>query len=79
MPIAFARMARTLAAMLTLTLLAAGCATTTAGVATESGRALCEQFEPIRWSARDTDETIRAAKAHNAVGARLCGWRPDRR
>jgi len=76
MPIAFARTARTLAALLTLATLATGCAATTAGVATESGRAICDQFRPIAWSARDTDETIRAAKAHNAVGVRICGWRP---
>jgi hypothetical protein len=29
----------------------------------------------MRWSDNDTDETIRQAKAHNAVGKRLCGWR----
>lgn len=31
----------------------------------------CEVSEPIRWSEKDTPETIAQAKAHNAVGARL--------
>lgn len=61
---------------LALATLATGCATTTAGVATETGRALCDQFRPLAWSASDTDDTIRQAKAHNAVGVTLCGWRP---
>ena len=62
-----------LATMLALATLAAGCATTTAGVATETGRALCDVFRPIPWSARDTDETIGAVKAHNAKWEAMCG------
>lgn len=61
--------------MLALAMLASGCATTTAGVATETGRALCDVFRPIPWSARDTGETIAAVKAHNAAGVRVCGWK----
>ena len=34
----------------------------------------CSIAEPITWSTRDTDETIRGVKEHNAVGKRLCGW-----
>lgn len=71
-----AGMALRLATMLALAMLASGCATTTAGVATETGRALCDVLRPIAWSASDTDETIRAVKAHNATGARVCGWKP---
>lgn len=62
--------------MLALAMLASGCATTTAGVVTETGRALCDVFRPIGWSAADTDDTIRAVKAHNATGMRVCGWKP---
>ena len=65
-----------LATLLALVIVATGCAQTTAGVATETGRALCDVFRPIAWSAQDTDDTIRAAKAHNATGARVCGWAP---
>ena len=42
----------------------------------ETKAALCDQFEPIRWSRRDTDDTAAQAKAHNAVGMNICGWRP---
>ena len=63
-------------AALALTLTAAtltlgACAMTTASGGTE---VFCRSGEPIRWSRADTDETIRQAKAHNAVGAKLCGW-----
>lgn len=56
------------AALLTL----AGCATTTPS---GGAKVYCGAAAPIRWSASDTDETIRQAKAHNAVGRTLCGWR----
>lgn len=50
----------------------AGCATTTAS----GGRdVFCGAAAPIRWSAADSDETLRQVKAHNAVGRALCGWR----
>ncbi|MDQ0509760.1 hypothetical protein [Ancylobacter amanitiformis] len=39
-----------------------------------TGRAVCESFRPVLWSEADTDETIRQAKANNAVGAAICGW-----
>lgn len=74
----FGNLALRLALTLTLALAATGCAQTTAGVATETGRALCDVFRPIAWSARDTDETIGAVKAHNAAGARVCGWKGAR-
>lgn len=50
----------------------AGCATTTASGGRE---VFCGAARPIRWSAADTDETIRQAKSHNAAGRALCGWR----
>jgi hypothetical protein len=61
------------AVILTLT----GCATTT-GSGVRTNEASCRAFQPIYWSAEDTDETIRAAKAHNAVGVKLCGWKGGR-
>ena len=59
---------------LLLTPLLSACASRTAGSATEM--ALCDQFKPILWSDADSDKTIAQAKQANAVGARLCGWRP---
>lgn len=35
-------------------------------------RAYCTTFQPIYWAEEDTDETIRAVKAHNAVWVSLC-------
>ena len=32
----------------------------------------CSVAKPIMWSSRDTDETIREVKEHNAVYMRLC-------
>lgn len=57
---------------LAATAMLAGCATTMGSGAT---RVYCGAAAPIRWSLSDTDETIRQAKAANAVGRRLCGWR----
>jgi len=54
------------------TAMLAGCATTTGSGAT---KVYCGATAPVRWSVADTDDTIRQAKAHNAVGRRLCGWR----
>jgi hypothetical protein len=52
-----------------------GCVTTMASGGTKPPvadmRAVCAGREPIRWSRADTDDTIRQAKAHNAVGREL--------
>ncbi len=68
--------------MLGVSLLLAGCAQTTASVAT-TDYGLCDDprteapsdgiLQPIRWSVDDTDDTIRQAKENNAVGLELCG------
>jgi len=50
-----------------------GCQTT-AGSGT-TGKAVCTVLQPVRWSAGDTDETIRQVKANNAAGKVVCGWR----
>ena len=42
-----------------------GCATTTDSAGTDA--VACSAFEPIRWSAKDTDETIRQAKERHAA------------
>jgi len=54
-----------------------GCATMTDG-ADPIDRAYCTQFRPIPWSVRDTDQTIKDVKAHNAVFAALCPEEAER-
>lgn len=44
------------------------------GAPIEARAAFCDAALPILWSARDSDETIKQVKEHNAVGAALCGW-----
>lgn len=52
-----------------------GCATTTASVEpTTSELRFCDGARPIFWAKRDTVETIKQVKAHNAVGVSACGW-----
>ena len=34
----------------------------------------CTVFGPIYWSAKDTDDTIKQVKEHNAAGKELCKW-----
>jgi hypothetical protein len=56
-----------------------GCTTTMGSSATDGPAGLpevssvaCAAFQPITWSSRDTDPTIRQVKAHNASFATLC-------
>jgi outer membrane biogenesis lipoprotein LolB len=57
------------AALLPLTLLIlTGCATTTASAETDA--VACSAFEPIRWSKKDADETIRQVKESDLLGRR---------
>jgi hypothetical protein len=51
-------------------LILAACATTTASVGTSA--VACSAFEPIQWSKKDTDETIRQVKEHNAAWTAIC-------
>lgn len=55
------------AAALLLTALLAGCVTTMDTAATDAPSGVCLVWQPIRWSTRDTDETIAQAKASNAA------------
>lgn len=36
----------------------------------------CGSFQPLRYSSHDTDKTQRQARAHNAAGVAVCGWKP---
>lgn len=38
-----------------------------------AARVTCEALRPISWSTKDTDETIREIKSHNAAWTELCG------
>jgi hypothetical protein len=51
-----------------LTLLLAGCATTTGTGAISA----CSVWRPITWSVQDTDRTIEGVKANNARRAAFC-------
>lgn len=58
-------------------LILSACATTTGSGETNplpGAETFCRVAKPISWSVRDTDETIREVKSHNAVGKALCGW-----
>lgn len=63
-----------------VTLILSGCVSLTGSGETEvpvarpGAEAFCDLARPITWSTRDTDETIRGVKSHNALGVRLCGW-----
>jgi hypothetical protein len=51
-------------------LILSGCATTTASVGTDA--VACSAFEPIRWSKKGSDDTIRQVKEHNAAWMTIC-------
>lgn len=48
----------------------AGCQTTNGG----GTDVACSSFSPITWSRKDTADTARQVRVHNATGATLCGW-----
>lgn len=61
-----------LCALLSLPILS-GCVTTTvSNVKTDSVRVACQSFEPITWSAKDTDKTLAQIKEFNAAWVALC-------
>lgn len=68
-----------LAMLLSVMLPLAACGTLTASGGTDLPpevdpvKVACEAFGPISWSSRDTDQTIREVKAHNAAYAAVCG------
>lgn len=53
-----------------------GAVMSSAGQGEAMARAFCLDFQPIRWSKLDTLDTQKQARAHNATGVVLCGWKP---
>lgn len=51
-----------------------GCATTTGSVAVTDAASFCAVARPILWSVRDSDDTIRQVREHNAAGVEICRW-----
>ncbi len=54
--------------MLSAALTMTSCGTTVSGVTDAS----CTVFRPIGWSVRDTPQTIREVKEHNAAWEAIC-------
>ena len=53
--------------------LLAGCVTDGGGLPSVA----CGVFNPITYSRQhDTRATVRQIVGHNAIGAKLCGWKP---
>lgn len=66
--------------LLFVTLTLSACGHLTGSVGTEPVRGaetFCAIAQPITWSARDTDQTIREVKSHNATGVALCRWKGE--
>lgn len=69
-----------ISACVILALMLAGCQTMLIpSVGTDRSAAIgkapfCSVAEPIAYSRKDTVETQKQAREHNAVGASLCGW-----
>jgi hypothetical protein len=64
--------------IMSLTPILTSCATTMGSSGTDprvSQLLYCDGAKPIRWSSKDTDQTIREAKEQNAVGKAECGWK----
>jgi hypothetical protein len=57
------------ALVIPLLLILPGCATVTATVATNLS--VCDVWQPVGWSIKDTDQTIKEIKINNA---RRSGW-----
>lgn len=69
------RLVRLVALPLIATPILTGCAKTTATGDRIDPAVTCSAFEPIRWSRRDTDATIRSVKEHNAAWEAVCKTR----
>jgi hypothetical protein len=52
-----------------MSLSVAGCATTMGSGGT---KVACTSFQPISWSKKDTDVTIKEVKQHNAAWKAVC-------
>lgn len=65
---------RTLAklSVLTTPIILTACSTTMDSAVNDLS--FCAAAQPIRWSTKDTQETVWQIKEHNAVGRVSCGW-----
>lgn len=59
-------------AVASLPVLLTGCATMTPTAGTSVSPLVCEAWRPVTWSSRDTDQTIREARANNAAWEAYC-------
>lgn len=66
----FAKQRTRLIALVFVSLSLAGCQTTHGG----GTDVACSSFSAITWSRKDTADTARQVRVHNATGATLCGW-----
>lgn len=64
------RVLTTLGTLVGLSLIVAGCSQTTASSGVT--RLTCTSFPPITWSDKDTPETVRQVKQHNAGWKAVC-------
>ncbi len=62
-----------LASMLTSLLALTACATTTGSGEIDVNAVYCRNYEPVRWSVLDTDESIIQNKRNNARYVAICG------
>lgn len=68
------RLASEMKWFVTLSFILSACASTTPLSVPSEHAAFCDIAKPIGWNKQDTDRTIIAIKAHNAVGMKFCGW-----
>lgn len=66
-----------LASMLISALTLSACATTTGSGEIDVNAVYCRNYEPVRWSVNDTDDTIIQNKRNNARFVALCGGRAN--
>lgn len=66
----FGKQRTRLIALACVSLSLAGCQTTPGG----GTDVACVSFNAITWSRKDTVETARQVRVHNATGSALCGW-----
>lgn len=63
--------------LLPMLLLLAGCQSPTPTASAVPTNDFCLIASPILWSAKDTPETIKQIKKHNAQGIAVCHWKPN--
>lgn len=58
-------------------LLEVGCQSPKATVSAATSSDFCLIASPFYWSKNDTADTIIQAKKYNAIGVKLCQWKPN--